>query len=240
MSLFKNQTGHEYEHLCANRLKRCGFSGVTVTCGSGDQGIDIIATRKGSKYGIQCKYYSGPVGNSAVQEAYAGAKYYNCDIAVVMTNSIFTKAAKELAGSTNVLLWEKDKIPFALRPFRLTKWIGVFFAVIYALALLFSGSDLKYAVLQKTCWAFILSGSIFAILESSINSWTISAISTAAFAAGTILEVILSFIFHSFNDVLYLLCATVILALRTLRLYRKEHHKPEVQDEASPQQKNDL
>lgn len=108
----RKPTGHEYEHLCAERLRKCGFSGISVTQGSGDQGLDVLATRKGAKYGIQCKYYSGPVGNSAVQEAYAGAKYYNCDFAVVLTNSTFTKSAKELAGSTNVLLWEQDKIPY--------------------------------------------------------------------------------------------------------------------------------
>ena len=86
--------GHEYEYACAQYLKRNGFTKVQVTKASGDQGIDIIATKE-KKYGIQCKYYSGAVGNKAVQEAYAGSKFYGCDVAVVMTNNTFTKSAKE-------------------------------------------------------------------------------------------------------------------------------------------------
>lgn len=35
--------GHQYEHQCAKRLKSKGFYNVTVTKGSGDQGIDVIA-----------------------------------------------------------------------------------------------------------------------------------------------------------------------------------------------------
>lgn len=100
--------GHEYEHACAQYLKRTGFTNVQVTKASGDQGIDVIAT-KGKKYGIQCKYYTGNVGNKAVQEAYAGAKFYGCDVAVVMTNSTFTKSAKELAEKLGVELWEKKE-----------------------------------------------------------------------------------------------------------------------------------
>lgn len=40
--------GHEYEYACAQYLKRNGFTKVQVTKASGDQGIDIIAT-KGKK-----------------------------------------------------------------------------------------------------------------------------------------------------------------------------------------------
>lgn len=101
--------GHEYEYACAQYLKRNGFTKVQVTKARGDQGIDIIAT-KGKKYGIQCKYYSGAVGNKAVQEAYAGSKFYGCDVAVVMTNNTFTKSAKELAEKLSVELWENKVI----------------------------------------------------------------------------------------------------------------------------------
>lgn len=106
-----NGDGHQYEYECARILKKKGFRRVNVTKGSGDQGIDVIAYKNGKKYGIQCKYYSSPVGNHAVQEVFAGAKHYNCDIAVVMTNNTFTKSAKELAKSTGVELWPNNKVP---------------------------------------------------------------------------------------------------------------------------------
>ena len=82
--------GHKYEHRCAQMLRRKGFHHVEVTKKSGDQGVDIIAYKHFSKYAIQCKYYSYPVGNKAVQEVYAGGKYYDCDRCIVMTNGTFT------------------------------------------------------------------------------------------------------------------------------------------------------
>lgn len=98
--------GLQFEHRCAELLRYRGFHKVIVTKGSGDQGIDIIAHKNGTKYGIQCKFYSYPVGNKAIQEAYAGADFYDCDAALVMTNSTFTRAAVELADKLDVQLWE--------------------------------------------------------------------------------------------------------------------------------------
>lgn len=99
-------TGREFEEHCAGYLKRRGFKRIEMTKASGDQGVDILARRKGKTYAIQCKFYQKPVGNKAVQEAYAGMQYYDCDKGMVMTNSTFTKGAIELAGRTGVALWE--------------------------------------------------------------------------------------------------------------------------------------
>lgn len=98
--------GYQFEYQCAEILQRNGFSRVQVTQSSGDQGVDIIARKHRKKYGIQCKYYSYPVGNKAVQEAYAGANFYDCDKAMVMTNLTFTRAATELAEKLEVELWD--------------------------------------------------------------------------------------------------------------------------------------
>ena len=99
-------TGLEYEKVVANYLRNCGYKNVKVTKGSGDYGIDVIAYKSGLKYAVQCKYYSSPVGLSAVQEAFAGKAMYGCNCAMVVTNSTFTKAAHELAKVNNVTLVE--------------------------------------------------------------------------------------------------------------------------------------
>lgn len=99
--------GYEYERICAQYLKKIGFRRVSVTKASGDQGIDIIAFKGNKKYGFQCKYYSKPVGNKAVQEAFSGSKYYSCDVPVVITNNTFTKSAYELAYKLGVNLWDQ-------------------------------------------------------------------------------------------------------------------------------------
>ena len=97
--------GYQFEYQCAAILKRKHFRKVEVTKSSGDQGVDIIAYKHRKKYGIQCKYYTYPVGNKAVQEAYAGANFYDCDKAMVMTNTTFTRSATELAEKLEVELW---------------------------------------------------------------------------------------------------------------------------------------
>ncbi len=98
--------GHDYEYLVARYLKGHGYTGTKVTKGSGDFGVDIIAHKGGHKYAVQCKYYSNPVSVGAVQEAVAGKAYYGCDAAMVVTNSTFTKAARELARANGVILLE--------------------------------------------------------------------------------------------------------------------------------------
>lgn len=103
----KRMTGREFEEYCADLLYRKGYKKIQVTRATGDQGADILARRRGKTYAVQCKLYQKPVGNSAVQEAFAGKQYYDCDRGMVMTNSTFTKGARELADRTGVLLWEK-------------------------------------------------------------------------------------------------------------------------------------
>ena len=102
--------GHEFEYFCAELLKRCGFEEVKVTRGSGDQGVDILATKEDIRYAIQCKNYSTPLGNKPIQEVYAGKTFYKCHVGVVMTNTTFTKSACELADSVGIILWDKERL----------------------------------------------------------------------------------------------------------------------------------
>lgn len=107
---FDSMTGIEFELFCAKLLKANSFENVTLTQGSGDQGVDIIAYKDEIKYGIQCKCYSGDIGNKAVQEVYSGKTYYQCHIGVVLTNRRFTRSAIELATNTGIILWDREKL----------------------------------------------------------------------------------------------------------------------------------
>ncbi len=77
-----------------------------------DIGIDLVATntQDGLFTAIQCKFYSSTVGNGAIQEVAAARLFYDADIAIVMTNSYFTKSAVQLANKTGVLLWDGAKL----------------------------------------------------------------------------------------------------------------------------------
>lgn len=101
-------SGEEFERFCAKVLQDNGFENVKMTKSSGDQGVDIISLKDGIRCAIQCKRYSSNVGNKAVQEVIAGMQYYDCPIGIVMTNSYFTKSAKELADKTEIILWDRN------------------------------------------------------------------------------------------------------------------------------------
>lgn len=107
--------GPEFESFCAYLLKRNGFKHIQVTQQSGDQGIDIIGTKKKEKVGFQCKRYTGFVGNQAVQEAWAGQKFYQLDQAAVITNSDFSDSAKELAEANGVMLIDRAHLKRLMR-----------------------------------------------------------------------------------------------------------------------------
>ncbi len=77
-----------------------------MTSGSGDHGVDIIAEQNGIRFGIQCKLYQGQIPNKAVQEAYTGASYYDCDVAVIMSNSELTRQAQVEAKKLRVKFWK--------------------------------------------------------------------------------------------------------------------------------------
>ncbi|MCI8996574.1 MAG: restriction endonuclease [Lachnospiraceae bacterium] len=102
--------GWEFEEYAARLLEKNGFRHVQVTRSSGDQGVDILAERDGTSYAIQCKHYTGKISNKAVQEAYAGAEYYGCDVPVVLTDSSFTRSARELGESIGVELWDGEAL----------------------------------------------------------------------------------------------------------------------------------
>jgi restriction system protein len=98
-----DMTGIEYEHYCANILKNMNWD-TKVLKASGDQGVDILASKNGKTFAIQCKKYSSPVDNKAVQEVVSGRIHYGADLAAVVTNNNFTRSARSLAKTSKVAL----------------------------------------------------------------------------------------------------------------------------------------
>lgn len=105
--------GRGYERFVASRLVQAGFS-VTYTPASGDQGVDLLAERDGRRVAIQCKDYAKPAGNDAVQQIYAGARFYGAARAVVVAPNGYTIAARQLASSLGVDCLHEDELIGAL------------------------------------------------------------------------------------------------------------------------------
>lgn len=101
---------YEYEHYCAEILKKRKWR-TEVTKASCDQGVDIIATKGGVRIVLQCKKYSKPIGNHAVQQIVAAIAHEKAERGVVVATSAFTPAAKSLAASNNILLLHHSDLP---------------------------------------------------------------------------------------------------------------------------------
>lgn len=99
----------EYEHYCADILKDNGWI-TRVTQASGDQGVDVIASKNGKTLALQCKMYASAVGNKAVQEVFSAKEHIGADYAAVVTNNTYTKSAIELANTTGVFLLHHDDL----------------------------------------------------------------------------------------------------------------------------------
>ena len=112
---FDRMDGWEFEEYVAELLARNGFIHVEVTRGSGDQGVDILAQRDGVSYAVQCKHYTSKIPNKAVQEAYAGAKFYGCEVPVVLTNNYYFPSALELGDEIGVELWDREELQRLVR-----------------------------------------------------------------------------------------------------------------------------
>jgi restriction system protein len=99
----------DFERFCADELSRVGWQ-ARVIGASGDQGVDVVAEKNGRRIVLQCKKYSSPVGNKAVQEAFAGMHYHSANAAYVVSNGAYTKAALQLASTTGVRLMHYSEL----------------------------------------------------------------------------------------------------------------------------------
>ena len=99
--------GESFEGYLEFLFRKLGYK-VYRTQLSGDYGADLVIEKAREKIVVQAKRYSANVGLAAVQEVVGAKKYYKCKSAIVVTNSYYTKSAKELAKANKVKLYDRD------------------------------------------------------------------------------------------------------------------------------------
>jgi restriction system protein len=109
--------GHHFERYVGALLRHQGYK-VELTGRPGDQGCDLILSRNGERIACQTKRYESPVSNSAVQEAVASVPIHRCHRAMVVTNSRFTAAARQLAAAWNCELIDRERLGALIAEFR--------------------------------------------------------------------------------------------------------------------------
>ena len=102
-------SGLDFEKFLQYLFERQGYA-VERTRYIGDYGADLVLRNGGTRTLVQAKRYKGTVGVKAVQEAAAARPHYGCDKAIVVTNSRFTRQARELARSNRIELWDRSKL----------------------------------------------------------------------------------------------------------------------------------
>jgi hypothetical protein len=88
--------GGQFEKFVGILFAKMGYD-VDFTSDGADQGADLIIKKGVHKIAVQAKRWAAPVGNSAVQEVISGKMFYGCSQGIIITNSSFTKSARDLA-----------------------------------------------------------------------------------------------------------------------------------------------
>ncbi len=101
--------GKTFEEYLEVLFRRLGYK-VERTKFVGDYGGDLVLRKNGARTVVQAKRYAKSVGVRAVQEVVAAKGYYDCDQSMVVSNSSYTKQARELAGKNGVELWDRDML----------------------------------------------------------------------------------------------------------------------------------
>lgn len=111
---WRHLRGYEFEAFLARAFRLHGLH-VKLLGGSGDQGVDLIVQDHGVTVAIQAKGYEHAVSNDAVQQVFTGKQYYGCGACLVITNSRFTKSAREAAARVGCGLVDGDELPALVR-----------------------------------------------------------------------------------------------------------------------------
>ena len=102
-------TGIQFEEFVVELLDANGYVDSYVTGKAGDQGGDVKTTYGDETIIIQAKNYSVDhrVKNDAIQQVAGAIPWYDVDRGIVITNTYFTKSAKELAKVLKITLWDR-------------------------------------------------------------------------------------------------------------------------------------
>jgi hypothetical protein len=99
--------GYEFERVLKELFQKMGYQ-VIHTPLSKDQGADLIVEKFNEKTVIQAKNCQDNVTNKGVQEVFTAKEHYKAQRAIVISSSGFTQSARDVARTTNVILWDRS------------------------------------------------------------------------------------------------------------------------------------
>ncbi len=116
LRLIDAMDGSGFEEFLTQLFSHLGYH-VQSVGGSHDFGADLILVSHRQRIVVQAKRYSGSVGIAAVQEVLGAVRYYHGTRGMVVTNSVFTGSARELAARSGIELWDRRRLAAAMSGF---------------------------------------------------------------------------------------------------------------------------
>ena len=115
LSDLKRMHPFKFEDYIAKLYKNMGYS-VKQTKRTGDGGKDIIATKNGQTYFVECKRYSDPVNVHKMRDFVGACVLGGKDIkGIYVTTSSFTNDAKSAANRIGIQMIDGNKLMSMIR-----------------------------------------------------------------------------------------------------------------------------
>ncbi len=106
----RNLTGEKFEEFTAHLFEKLGYK-LTLTGGSHDGGIDLVATKDGKDHFIQCKKYTNKqVSVGAVRDFYGAISDRMNAEGHFITTQFFTTEAKQFAKGKPIELIDQFRL----------------------------------------------------------------------------------------------------------------------------------
>ncbi len=93
----------QFEKIIFALFKRMGYD-VLLTKASRDEGIDLILSKNGKKSVVQCKRYSGTVGQPIARDLYGSMIHNRAEDAYLITTGVFSLPAQTWASGKPIHL----------------------------------------------------------------------------------------------------------------------------------------
>lgn len=115
LSDLKRMHPFKFEDYVAKLYKNMGYS-VKQTKRTGDGGKDMIATKNGQTYFVECKRYSDPVNVHKMRDFVGACVLGGKDIkGIYVTTSSFTNDAKSAANRIGIKMIDGNKLMSMIR-----------------------------------------------------------------------------------------------------------------------------
>lgn len=115
LSDLKRMHPFKFEDYIAKLYKNMGYS-VKQTKRTGDGGKDMIATKNGQTYFVECKRYSDPVNVHKMRDFVGACVLGGKDIkGIYVTTSSFTNDAKSAANRIGIQMIDGNKLMSMIR-----------------------------------------------------------------------------------------------------------------------------